>query len=81
MSDGKLMQYSTQQTQRYANQAKSITSIYEHVSVCSLVQLPIAAYFIKLLSLLEKKETQRNSFERVENTIPLFLAIIILHDW
>lgn len=48
------MQYSPQQTPRYANQAKCI-------SICTsmlvyVVQWAIAAYFIKLLSLLEKKK-------------------------
>lgn len=72
------MKYSPQQTQHYANQAKCISI---HTSMLAyVVQWAIAAYFIQLLSLSGKK-TQRNSFERVENTIPIFLAILILHDW
>lgn len=54
LNDSKLMQYSPQQTQRYANQAKCIaihTSMLAHV-----VQWVIAAYFIQPLSLLGEKK-------------------------
>lgn len=56
MSDGNLMQYSPQQTQHYANQAKCISI---HTSMLAyVVQWAIAAYIIRLLSLSEKKNPE-----------------------
>lgn len=56
MSDSNLMQYSPQQTQHDANQAKCISI---HTSMLAyVVQWAIAAYFIRLLSLSEKKNPE-----------------------